>query len=69
MTSIAEIETIASRMAEELQDILDDARDAGSDLPSAQKLLDEWAAVHARLNSSGNDDALDIPIFLRRQAD
>lgn len=43
-----EILEIATRMAQELQDIIDDAEDAGCDnpLPGTKALLDEWEAAY-----------------------
>ena len=36
------------RMADELQDYINAAEDAGSEVPSTQELMDEWDALYKR---------------------
>ena len=48
-----ELLDIATRMAQELQDICDDAIQAGSQLPSTQGLVNEWETEYfAKTNLS-----------------
>ncbi|MEY8203967.1 MAG: hypothetical protein RPR40_02735 [Bermanella sp.] len=43
-----EIIEVASRMAQELCDLIGEAQESGSDLPGVQALVDDWEAVFKR---------------------
>lgn len=41
-----ELLEIACRMSQELQELIDDAQEAGSDLPATRELLEDWNEVY-----------------------
>lgn len=63
---------IADRMAQELQDFVDEAEQAGSSLPGVKSLVDEYNEFVRQTSwqkkLADDTDVLEIPAFLRRQA-
>ncbi len=53
-----EIIEAASKMAQELLDLIADAQQCGSDLPGSQIVVDEWEAVFKRTQSDWQNDIL-----------
>lgn len=49
--TVDEIEQVAIKLADELQDVINDAVEAGSEnpFPHIQNILDEWQEVYSRL--------------------
>lgn len=45
-----ELLDIATRMAQEITDFIDEAEQAGSPLPGVKALIDEWEEIHAKHN-------------------
>ena len=69
-----ELLDIGRRMAEELQGLVDDAQEAGSDLPSVRVLLEEWEAVWRRtpfhwLNAMADETTEDLVLDEREGED
>lgn len=45
--SVDELLDIACRMAQELTDFIDEAKQAGNPLPGVQQLVNEWEEIHS----------------------
>ena len=66
---------IASRMAQELQEFIDDAEQAGckNPLPNTKELINEWENIYQRTafyqqTRNLNDEEKPLPYMLTRQA-
>ena len=58
---------VGTKLAQELQDILDDAHKAGSDLPGVQALIDEWETAyqqHEPWQNKITDSTIELPAGL-----
>lgn len=51
ITLDAQIIEMATRMAQELQDFIADAEQAGSSLPGTQALVDEWEELYKEITA------------------
>ncbi|MBL3601595.1 MAG: hypothetical protein JMN25_17315 [gamma proteobacterium endosymbiont of Lamellibrachia anaximandri] len=49
-TEPADVIDIASRMAQDLQDYVDEAKEGGSSVEGTQELVDEWEQIYAEVN-------------------